>query len=76
MIYVVCFKAHLTTHCNFQKIALFIKLIEQSEPTATSTTSIGKPVRTQLWMKNPAELDAGFHFDKVYSKQYVWQACR
>jgi hypothetical protein len=43
MIYLVCFKAHLTTHCNIQKIALFTKLIDQSEPTATtSTTSIGK----------------------------------
>ncbi len=60
MIYLVCFKAHLTTHCNFQKIALITKLIDQSEPTATSTTSIGKPVMTQLWMKIPGELMLGF----------------
>ncbi len=60
IIYLVCFKAHLTTHCNFQKIALFTKLIDQSESTATSTTSIGKPIMTQLRMKNPAELMLGF----------------
>lgn len=60
IIYLVCFKAHLTTHCNFQKIALFTKLIDQSESTATSTTSIGKPIMPQLRMKNPAELMLGF----------------